>query len=332
MGQDTMECLIENKETLIPESMWLSYQVVPTSVDPLARGQIYKITNTLNGKSYIGMTKGLGIKRWKTHLYSASNYSKSAIHRAIHKYGREVFIIEIIASGIHDWEELGQLEFEKIREFGTITPNGYNLCEGGYGAPGAKWSIEARIAVSLRVKSMYEDRPELREQYSKRLKERWATNKEFRERTTAAASRSRVPLTEEQCFLRSQRMMGNQHLLGYHPTEETRKKISMTGRGRKRSVEACRNISAAKMGALNPQFGKPSPRRGVKLTDETKQKLSLARKLHIAKKKGLICCNCGIILDENETNWAWSDEIAKIAECDSCFEQRLEAYDPIECR
>ena len=42
---------------------------------------------------------------------------------------------------------------------------------------------------------------------------------------------------------------------------------------RKLSAEVCENISGSKRGELNPMYGKTSPRKGVKLSEETKQKL-----------------------------------------------------------
>lgn len=74
----------------------------------------------------------------------------------------------------------------------------------------------------------------------------------------------------------SQRMLGNTHLLGHVHSEETRSKISKAMKGRKHTESARESIRAAKVGSNNPMYGRPSPRRGVVLSDETKQKLRTA--------------------------------------------------------
>ena len=58
---------------------------------------------------------------------------------------------------------------------------------------------------------------------------------------------------------------------GGHLSESTRKKISRSNKGQKRSLETRRKLSEAKK-------GKPSPRKGAKQSDETKAKLSTHNK------------------------------------------------------
>lgn len=52
---------------------------------------IYKITNRINGKSYVGQSINME-KRFKEHLYKQDTY----IDRAIHKYGKDNFNFEIL--------------------------------------------------------------------------------------------------------------------------------------------------------------------------------------------------------------------------------------------
>jgi group I intron endonuclease len=60
-------------------------------------GCIYKITNKINGKFYIGKTIKSLSKRFYNHCYDANKRnSNSYFHRAIRKYGKENFIIEEI--------------------------------------------------------------------------------------------------------------------------------------------------------------------------------------------------------------------------------------------
>ena len=48
-------------------------------------GCIYKITNKINKKVYIGKTEGEPIQRWHQHLYSAKNAVDFAIYRAMNR-------------------------------------------------------------------------------------------------------------------------------------------------------------------------------------------------------------------------------------------------------
>ena len=66
-------------------------------------GYIYKIINTVNNKRYIGQTTRSLKERWRSHIYEAnSNNSRMAIHRAMLKYGIEIFLLL-------SWQKLGVL-------------------------------------------------------------------------------------------------------------------------------------------------------------------------------------------------------------------------------
>jgi len=99
------------------------------------------------------------------------------------------------------------------------------------------------------------------------------TEEGLRNIRTSAASRK---MSEQRKLDMSQRLLGNTHLLGHKHTEETRSKISKAAKGRKHTEEARKRIRDAKVGSNNPMYGKPSPRRGVVLSEETKQKLRTA--------------------------------------------------------
>lgn len=90
----------------------------------------YCITNLLNNKQYIGITTQSIDTRWSEHLSrSKKSISKSAIHSAIHKYGKANFKIEQIASSFNI-EDLKQLEILLIEQYNTFR-EGYNLTIGG---------------------------------------------------------------------------------------------------------------------------------------------------------------------------------------------------------
>ena len=86
---------------------------------------VYKITNTINGKSYIGQTIRPINERWRRHVNDAIN-NKLDTHfaRAIRKYGEKVFSIEKIDSA-ETQDELNILESFYIHKYNSIK-NGYN--------------------------------------------------------------------------------------------------------------------------------------------------------------------------------------------------------------
>lgn len=91
------------------------------------KGIIYKITNKVNGKSYIGQTRYTIEFRWRQHQHKKDN---TYFHNAIHKYGIENFNIEILEEC--DIEDLNSREIFYIAKYDTFN-NGYNLTIGGDG-------------------------------------------------------------------------------------------------------------------------------------------------------------------------------------------------------
>lgn len=98
---------------------------------------IYKITNKINGKCYIGQTINSINSRFNKHCSESSGCY--AISAAIQKYGREFFDIEEI-DGANSQSELNYKEWLLIFNHNTLAPNGYNLREGG-GAKGKMTNI-----------------------------------------------------------------------------------------------------------------------------------------------------------------------------------------------
>ncbi len=101
-------------------------------------GVIYKITNILNGKAYIGRRKCIKNKLCLLHKYWGSG---SYIKNAIKKYGKENFIKEYLDFAMSD-EELDKLEIIYIEKFGTYK-NGYNQTIGGEHFRGEVSNIES---------------------------------------------------------------------------------------------------------------------------------------------------------------------------------------------
>lgn len=91
---------------------------------------IYKITNLVNQKIYIGLTTCSLKERWTGHLHCVKSDPRH-LYRSMRKYGIENFKIEQIDK-TDNLQELGRLEAYYIEKFNSRDPNiGYNLCAGG---------------------------------------------------------------------------------------------------------------------------------------------------------------------------------------------------------
>ena len=93
-------------------------------------GCIYKITNLINGKIYIGLTTRTAIHRFRKHKSMLSRVGCSALYSAMRKHGKQNFIIETLyVSEIK--KELMRYEQFFICWYGSLSPRGYNLTTGG---------------------------------------------------------------------------------------------------------------------------------------------------------------------------------------------------------
>lgn len=96
-------------------------------------GTVYKITNLVSGKIYIGQTRHSLKQRWRHHLHAALNGKLNGkLQQAIVKHGKESFTIGSIESGIVSIEELNAREAYYIQVYDTFK-NGYNMTTGGDG-------------------------------------------------------------------------------------------------------------------------------------------------------------------------------------------------------
>lgn len=92
---------------------------------------IYKITNDINGKSYIGKTEFSIDKRFKEHCKDAfrERMNQRPLYRAMNKYGIEHFHIELL----EETDNPEERECFWIEKLGTFGNNGYNATLGGDG-------------------------------------------------------------------------------------------------------------------------------------------------------------------------------------------------------
>lgn len=152
---------------------------------------IYKITNRINGKIYIGQTVRSLEQRKREHLQSAERGVNRHLYDAIRKYGAENFDFEELCSA-ESKVDLNYLEAKYIVEYDSVR-NGYNM---GYGG-------DNDVMFSLCVKEKHDAimrSVSVREKISKSLSQ----------------YRKENPFTPEHRAKISEKAKGNKHGVGRH--------------------------------------------------------------------------------------------------------------------
>lgn len=130
-------------------------------------GIVYLITNTVNGKLYVGQTTYSTKRRWQGHQTEAKSdhNSTSPLHFAIRKYGSDSFSVQDLEQ-CPDKGSLNEAERRWINHYHSTNSNiGYNCTDGD---------------------REYDFTPEAKLKISNSVKELWG-NPEFRQRVTEAA-------------------------------------------------------------------------------------------------------------------------------------------------
>lgn len=122
---------------------------------------IYKITNKLNNKAYIGLSIDIE-NRWKAHTDFAfkecdTPYHKNRLYNALRKYGVDGFTFKVIEEC--EFHELKEREIYWIAYYDTFN-NGYNLTLGGdiggYDVRGEKHpNAKLKEIDVINIRSMY---------------------------------------------------------------------------------------------------------------------------------------------------------------------------------
>lgn len=115
-------------------------------------GYIYKITNTLNDKVYIGQTIKTVEKRFTQHKNNSNKeyFSQIVLYKAFNKYGIENFICEEIEEVPND--KLDEREKYWIEYYDSYF-NGYNSTLGGRATQLYNWDTDDIIEKYMILKS-----------------------------------------------------------------------------------------------------------------------------------------------------------------------------------
>jgi group I intron endonuclease len=200
------------------------------------RWTIYCHIHTDSGRRYIGLTKLTMMKRWNQHVANANRKTgKGCLHfwNAIRKYGKNTFshqILEVCSS----IEEANEAEQAWIESFTATNPDfGFNLMRGGY-----KWvglTRDSKAESSSRAKKLWQD-PDYRIRVSTAV----SKSNKSPERIAALISRNKSMTLSSDA--RHRIIQSN---INRVCTEETRKRLSKIGTGRKMSSEVIMKTSAA---------------------------------------------------------------------------------------
>jgi len=117
-------------------------------------GVIYKVTNLINGKVYIGQTIAKFSVRKSQHIYDAKNGSNVHFHLALRKYKSENFLWEIICDCV-SIEECNEKEKYFISFYqSTDREKGYNL---DFGGKNSERSEETKNKIKLSKQNISEE-------------------------------------------------------------------------------------------------------------------------------------------------------------------------------
>jgi group I intron endonuclease len=203
---------------------------------------LYQYMNQINGKRYIGVTNNL-VRRQREH---ASKWGKDyAFHNAVKKYGIEKFDFKVLA--IFDRVDAAAYhEQAAIIKFGTLSPAGYNLRAG---APGTRYagpfSAESRalMSKSMTGKSRGPQSLAHKQARSKALTGRHLSAEHRHNLSMACMGRpnpnkgkklSPLSLDTRAAMTRGQLEHWQKFppRRGFKQSDETKKKISIAGKGR----------------------------------------------------------------------------------------------------
>lgn len=210
---------------------------------------IYKITNTVNGKVYIGQTVNCK-NRWSRHRSDAKHKPDGRnkhLTSAIVKYGIDNFTFEVLTKA-DTLEIADDLEIDYIKQYNATDPVfGYNKLPGGQGRRPMSEEMKKKLSDSLKGRISPMKGKHLSDETKKKL---------------------------------SDANIGNQYRVGTKVSDETKRLLSEinTGKSQSQDTRTKRSLSmiGKNTGEKNGMYGKRGAR--GKLTKEQADNIRLEYK------------------------------------------------------
>lgn len=223
----------------------------------MSYGVVYKCTNKINGKCYIGQTTKSLDHRIKRH-FKVSKFTKYHFHKALNKYGQDSFKWEVIGR-CFSREELNKMEIYYIEYFDTYK-YGYNSTKGGEGnISKCSDKTKEKISNTLKEWNKYNENPLKGKKHTEESRRNMSLaqkgkhvgkNNHFYGKTHTLESRKKI----------SDALMAteNHPNRGKHLSEEWKRKIGESNKGKIISQEQREKISKTKKGKFVGKESKTS--------------------------------------------------------------------------
>lgn len=224
---------------------------------------IYKVTNNMNGKIYIGLTTQTFLRRKREHIRKAIKCnSKLIFHNALRKYGEDNFTWDIIDSA-ETQEELNEKEIYWIDFYNSNiyakNSNGYNLTFGGGGTSGLKLSEETKKKMSESRKGQKRD-----DEFKRRM------SKLHKGKVVSDETKQKLSEANK----------------GKTLSEETKQKLGIANKGKTLSEETKQKISESRKGEDCP-LAKLTEENVLQIKELIKEKTlltNIAKKFNVSPK------------------------------------------------
>lgn len=216
------------------------------------RSGIYKITNSVNGKVYVGSAVSI-IRRWDLHRsqLNAGKHHSVKLQRAWVKYGEASFTLDVLEY-VEDCTQLLTREQHWLDTLNTVD-DGYNVCRVAGSTLGVKMPESHR----QRMSEVHKGRPK---------------SEEMRRKVSEANRVRPVSQATLDAFRKAR--------VGSTLTEEHRAKLSAATKGKPKSEQAKANMNAKRIGRVMSEETKAkiAAAQKARMTPEMRKRLSESAK------------------------------------------------------